>query len=85
MIDVFSFLLLLNFDQDGASALHIAVANDLVSVVSSLISRGAAINQSNTRDMNTALHVACLHVHLDMVNLLLEAGVDANRTNQVGE
>uniref|UniRef100_A0A087Y002 Myosin XVI n=1 Tax=Poecilia formosa TaxID=48698 RepID=A0A087Y002_POEFO len=61
--------------SSGGSLLHLCARHDNVFAAELLIERGLNVNQQD-EDLWTALHVACVCDHADMVLLLLLAGVN---------
>nr|XP_023996187.1 unconventional myosin-XVI-like [Salvelinus alpinus] len=81
-MDVLSVLCLLKEGADpntpissGGSLLHLCARHDNVFAAEVLIERGLNVNLQD-EDLWTALHVACVCDHADMVLLLLLAGVN---------
>ncbi|ELT97032.1 hypothetical protein CAPTEDRAFT_142455, partial [Capitella teleta] len=64
-------------DNEGNTALHLAVQNGFLDVCESLVDRGADINCQK----NTALHYACAGGHLESVQLLLTRKADVTVKN----
>ncbi|XP_038145588.1 unconventional myosin-XVI isoform X1 [Cyprinodon tularosa] len=62
--------------SSGGSLLHLCARHDNVFAAEVLIERGLNVNKQD-EDLWTALHVACVCDHADMVLLLLLAGVNA--------
>ncbi|KAM4561355.1 unconventional myosin-XVI isoform 2-T3 [Fundulus diaphanus] len=61
--------------SSGGSLLHLCARHDNVFAAELLIERGLNINQQD-EDLWTAMHIACVCDHADMVLLLLLAGVN---------
>ncbi|KAL3969838.1 prickle [Sarotherodon galilaeus] len=61
--------------SSGGSLLHLCARHDNVFAAELLIERGLSVNLQD-EDLWTALHVACVCDHADMVLLLLVAGVN---------
>ncbi|XP_061735172.1 unconventional myosin-XVI isoform X3 [Nerophis ophidion] len=61
--------------SSGGSLLHLCARHDNVFAAEVLLERGLSVNLQD-EDLWTALHVACVCDHVDMVLLLLLAGVD---------
>lgn len=62
----------------GCTALHYSVVNNHVSCVSTLLSRGAALDLIEKKRGRTALHYAASRGYKDCIILLLRAGADYN-------
>jgi len=64
-------------NSDGDSALHLAAANNLIQLTTSLLSFGVHLNKKNKFESNP-LHIAVRMGHDQIVRLLLRAGCDVN-------
>jgi ankyrin repeat protein len=68
---------------EGETPLLAAARSGSVAAVRSLIARGADINAAENFQKSTALMAAAAEGHLDVVDLLLEAGADPDRQGHV--
>jgi ankyrin repeat protein len=66
-------------DQQGRSFLFVAAREGGRSLASTLMNRGAAVNQATTDIGATPLIVAAQNGHLPVVELLLDRGADVNQ------
>lgn len=64
-------------DDSGMTALHAAVVNGQMSVVSLLVSKGANVNEAADGN-KTALHIAAEKGDTAMVQMLMDSGADIN-------
>ncbi len=73
---------LMQTDNNGNTALHMAAANGHNDVLALLLSKGPSdyANVSNNEG-NRPLHWACLNGHLETVKILLEHGADIQAKN----
>jgi ankyrin repeat protein len=70
-------------DGDGATALHIAVANHQVAWVDALLRAGASCNGGNKSGL-TPLHLAVQASNEEIVDILLRAGVYPDAQDGMG-
>ena len=68
--------------SEGVTALHEAAAVGDISLVKSLISKGAGVNAKD-EDGRTPLHQACLYGHMDVAEFLIAGGADINATDDL--
>ena len=68
-------------DENGASLLHHATANNQVQVMEYLIESGVGLNLVDI-DGNTALHVAVQNSHIEAMHLLLKYEADDTALNK---
>jgi ankyrin repeat protein len=71
-------------DDDGNTPLHLACKANSISMVRSLINKGAGIHDENNCK-ETALHFASLGGNMAVASLLIEKGADVNASNTDGE
>jgi ankyrin repeat protein len=71
-------------DEQGSTALLVAVTHDRLAAARQLIARGANVDAAN-RYRVTPLYVAALHGNADMIAVLLAAGADPNGASPSGE
>jgi len=71
-------------NQDGETAIHIAIKHNFVPLVEFLLSHGSTINETDNQD-NTPLHHASMAGHVRIVQLLLKKGADKNLKNDSGK
>lgn len=71
-------------DEDGRTALHMAAANDYISIATVLLQAGANTEIKNASG-NTALHWACVAGSSAMVDLLLAHGANPAALNAAGQ
>jgi len=70
-------------NNDGISALHIAVKNHHIEIVELLLKYGARINSRDNKG-KTALHYACVSSHRNAIKLLLKYGARVNSQDNYG-
>lgn len=80
--DVSAFLVFVVL-QLGNTALHMACMSGTLPVVQQLISLGAALNEYNRRDLLTPLHLACARKHVDVAEVILQAGAQVDLIDKV--
>jgi hypothetical protein len=71
-------------NQNGNTALHLAVYNNNEETAKSLIEFGADVNAQN-QNGNTALHLAVYNNNKETAKSLIEFGADVNAQNQNGD
>jgi len=64
-------------DEDGNTAVHLAVAHNQIRILEYLIDRDVNIDGQN-RQKRTPLHIACYKGYGEITHLLVEAGADLN-------
>ncbi|WP_419420179.1 ankyrin repeat domain-containing protein [Legionella sp. D16C41] len=78
----------------GKNALHKAAANGFVDIVRTLLEKGMPINDTSLAEKETALHCAIdfedsddvnMQDRIEIIRLLLAAGIDKNAVNSSGE
>ena len=67
----------------GSPPLRIAACFNQSAVLKFLLDKGANINECSEGN-STVLHIACLKVSIDCINLLLARGADLNATDKFG-
>ena len=72
------------FDQNGDSALHIAVTNRNLQMVSALLNSSASIDLQRSFDGNTALHLASRADCIDILECLMANGASRTVPNDDG-
>ena len=65
-------------DENGYTALHLAVKNDFKEMVKWLLDRGADIEQITDDSEQTAVHIAAKNGCMEVLELLLERGGNVN-------
>jgi ankyrin repeat protein len=70
--------------KEGLTALHAAIDSRHRKIASLLIKNGADVNAYSEFTSSTPLHTACAFGHIEEVLLLLKAGADSFRKNDVG-
>ena len=70
-------------DQNGNSYLHLAVINQLESIIRTLIQKGINVNLQNN-DGNTALHFAYSTGDIKFITIIIESKVDFTIKNKNG-
>ena len=70
-------------DQNGNSYLHLAVLNQLESIIRTLIQKGINVNMQNN-DGNTALHFAYSTGDIKFITIMIESKVDFTIKNKNG-
>ncbi|KAJ7348064.1 hypothetical protein DFH08DRAFT_1080216, partial [Mycena albidolilacea] len=70
-------------NEDGVTALHLALEQGHLDIVQLLIKHGASVDQANKNGL-TALHLALWAGHLDVVWLLIEHSTAVNKANKDG-
>ncbi|KAK5623008.1 hypothetical protein CRENBAI_021157 [Crenichthys baileyi] len=75
--------LVLDLEQNGLNALHLAAKEGHVDLVQELLDRGAAVD-SSTKKGNTALHISSLAGQAEVVKILTKRGADINSQSQNG-
>lgn len=69
---------------DGRTALHFMAANDVWSLISTMIKYGANVNSKDNRGL-TPLHTAALSGHQKCVRKLLDLKAEVNCSSNVGQ
>ena len=69
-------------DQNGDTALHFAIANDMIKMVKLLIKHGANVNVGDT-DLQSPLHLSAKMGHKEITQILIRSGanINAKQTN----
>ena len=70
-------------NNEGCTALHIAVKNGHLDVTKYLISQGAEVIKGNNEGW-TALHIAVKNGHLDVTKYLISQGAEVIKGNNEG-
>lgn len=70
-------------NEEGHSALTVAISRQQINIVKLLIENGAAMDRSGFL-VHKPLHVAVATRNLDLVKLILETDVDINETTTIG-
>ena len=70
-------------DQNGNSYLHLAVINQLESIITTMIQKGINVNLQNN-DGNTALHFAYNTGDIKFISIIIESKVDFTIKNKNG-
>lgn len=70
-----------SYDINGNTLLHEACINGNIDIINFLISNNANINKRNYYSMDTPLHKAVQFNHIEIVQLLIDAGVSINIFN----
>lgn len=71
-------------NRKGYTALMIATYNGRISIVNSLVARGANVCAEDNKG-NTALMAAIVRAEFTIANLLMKSDCDANQKNRVGQ
>jgi hypothetical protein len=66
------------------SSLYLCAERGSVAVAQALIAHGADVEKPDSGDGSTPLCVACLNGHLEIVQMLLQAGADPNKAKTSG-
>ncbi|CAM9250104.1 unnamed protein product, partial [Ectocarpus sp. 13 AM-2016] len=69
---------------DGQAPLHAAATRGSVAVTQALLASGAQVNLPRDKDGSSALSIAALNVHADVVELLIRRGADLGATDNGG-
>lgn len=72
-------------NSEGEKPLHRATSNKNYACILSLISHGANINSTNSKNGRTPLHKAAYKGYKECVKMLLDYGADINLTDSKGE
>lgn len=69
-------------DEEGLTALHLAVQGNALDVVTLLLSKGANVNAATTKG-ETPTHIAARHEFVDILRTLVDAGANVNAVSSV--
>lgn len=75
-------------DNNGMSAIHMAVRNGHTGMLNAMIEKGVNVNLTEDKPAEagvTPLHEACIYGHRDAIRLLIAAGADDTMKNLTGE
>ena len=82
---IFCFINLSCFNQQGYNPLHLACFGGHITVVGLLLSRSAELLQSGDKHGKTGLHIAANHGRYQMCEVLLGQGAEINATDKVSD